>query len=218
MLAVIAGLMLLAALAGPEPLTGVLGTPDRRLGVLAWLAFAGFALAGARLDDRDLSVLGLGAAAAGTLLGLVAAIELAGDEARAGSLLGQPAYLGGAAILLLALSGVPILAGGGGWRTSLGACGVIGAGVALAASGSRAALVGAAAAGCVSLVRPAGPRLRVAVGSIGAAVPHRVDRGLGILDHLAVHHGLRLSVAAAARRVDGRVARSAGRAGSRLWP
>ncbi len=152
-----------------DPLLAALGHPRRHLGLAGWvvmaLAFAaGTGLPAAAVRRR----LGPAAVVAAAVTGAGALADLAGwDPAgvrfaggRTGGLLGQPAYLA-AAVLLLApvAAGVALDRAAGRWWRVAAAAAVGSCSAALVASGTRGAWAGAAAAAAVAVVAAA-PRLR----------------------------------------------------------
>ncbi len=160
-----------AALTGPEPLTGLIGTPDRRYGALTWLAMAGYARAGLNLTAGERVALCRAGALGSVILGLWAMIQLVDGAGRTGSLLGQPAYLGAALALVIPLS-VGAAAGGdqlagGGWR-GIGLLGTAAGLAGLAASGSRGAAGGLLVAGLAAAVLRGHSGLRWVIASLVA--------------------------------------------------
>jgi O-antigen ligase len=152
MLVGLVGWLFLAAIFGADSLHAWIGTPDRRLGVLAWLTFPLLYLCGRSITGvPDRRVVLRGAALAAVVLGGWCAFERAGwsliDETfaghRVGGPFGQPAYVGAIAVLLAPLSfGVAFDRGGScAWRI-VGAFGALGAGAALLLSQTRGAWVG----------------------------------------------------------------------------
>lgn len=155
------GLVLaLAALTGSAPVAQLLGRPPRYEGLLALSVYAGALAAGARLLGPDrpgesMSWLLDCVAAAAILIALEAVLEtaghgaLAGNVARPGSLLGNASDEGAWAVLALGpLACVAIRT-----RAPLPIAGALAAGVTLVCSGSRGALIGAAALLVVMMVR-----------------------------------------------------------------
>jgi O-antigen ligase len=158
--------MVVATLLALDPLHAWIGTPDRRLGLAAWIVFALAFIAGAALTAHEGRVVARAAAIAGLAAGAYAALELANAApvhlefagGRLGGAYGQPAYLGAAMVLL-----VPIAAGlaadrgeSRAWRVIAGA-GALSGTFALLGSQTRATWVGLAVAGVFALVasRPA---------------------------------------------------------------
>lgn len=176
------GWMLLATVRAVDPLHAWVGTPDRRLGWLAWALFALAFLCGQALTADGEARLVVRAAALGAgVLGLYSVAEVAGvlpwarefAAARLGGPYGQPAYLGAAAALLVpAAAGLAADAGEPpGWRRVAALASALGA-FALLASQTRAAWVGVAVAVALLLPRLArGARRRpVAAGVVLAAL------------------------------------------------
>jgi O-antigen ligase len=146
-----------------DPLSTWIGTPDRRLGLVAWIVFALAFLAGqAAMDAGGVRLLLRAAALALVVIGGYSLMELAGaapvdvtfEASRLGGPFGSPAYLGAACALLLpigaglALDGTETRA----WRI-VAAAGFAGGAVAAAGSQTRAAWVGLAVAAALTLPR-----------------------------------------------------------------
>ena len=160
------GVLLLATVRAVDPLSVWIGTPDRRLGFLAWITFPALFLAGyacdraccdppraARLDARRRRARRL---EHGRVARAFAARSRSFADSRAGGPFGQPAYLGAACLLLGPLSVATALdAGECKWWRRAGALGGGAALVALAASQTRAAWVGAIVAAVVDRGRAA---------------------------------------------------------------
>jgi O-antigen ligase/Flp pilus assembly protein TadD len=138
-----------------EPRAAVLGTPDRRLGLIALATMGAAFLAGQGVDTprrrrliaRTMTVTSIGMGIYGLAEALGSSVELTTTTTRLGSTFGSPAYLGAA--LALFLPGCVGLAADSDERTGWRRAALLGAvsGVALlAGSGTRAALVGLAAA------------------------------------------------------------------------
>jgi O-antigen ligase len=146
----------LAMFDAADPLHAWIGTPDRRLGLLAWITFPALFLAGHACASRAATRVVARAGTFGALvLGVWSAAEMVGHpplglefaDARAGGPFGQPAYLGAACLLLgpLAVAVAFDRDERPAWRRA-GALGAAGALLALALSQTRAAWVGAAIA------------------------------------------------------------------------
>lgn len=146
----------LASLAGADPLSAWIGTPDRRLGWIAWCTFPLMFLCGQALDTRrDRRIVFRGAAIAAVALGVWCGLERAGwsllDESfaghRVGGPFGQPAYVGAAAVLLVPLAAGVAFDGreSRAWRF-VGVIGVVGAAGGLLLSQTRGAWLGVAVA------------------------------------------------------------------------
>jgi O-antigen ligase len=150
--------VVLAAAFGADGLYAWIGTPERHFGALAWLLCAVAFVAGHQVDRAAVQV---AAAFAGAVAAVWAVVEmfgwepvkLAGTDGHSVGPLGSSAYLGAALVLL-----GPIVVAR--WR--IAAPVVL---VALAASGARAAFVGAAVALVIAaaLRRRAGRALVVVV-------------------------------------------------------
>jgi O-antigen ligase len=173
-----------------DPLLAVIGHPRRHLGLAGWaVGFLAFAAGtGLAADPRARRAVGWAAVVAGLATGVATVADLAGwDPAgvsfaggRVGGLLGQPVYLGAAAVLLgPAAAGVACdLAAHTPHirrirrQIALAWAGAGGFGLALVASGTRGAWLGAGAAGVVAWPhlrrRVAGRRVLAGVGAAAA--------------------------------------------------
>ena len=149
----LAGWLLLASFGAVDSLHSWIGTPDRRLGWLAWCTFPLLFLCGQAITTvRDRRTVMRGAAVAASVLGVWCAFERAGrsliDESfaghRVGGPFGQPAYVGAAAVLLVPLSLAVACDRDGprAWRL-VGSLGVLGGAAALLLSQTRGAWLGA---------------------------------------------------------------------------
>ena len=155
--------MALATASAVDPVVALVGHPRRHLGLAGWIVCGLALLAGTGLGGpAPRRLLGRAVAAAGTLTGVVAAADVVGWDpfgtrfaaGRVGGLLGQPLYLGVVALLLAPLS-VGVAADPAerrGWRLA-GAAGGAGAVLALAASQTRGAWLGALVAAGLVIVR-----------------------------------------------------------------
>jgi O-antigen ligase len=177
--------LLLATINAVDPLSAWIGTPDRRLGLLTWLTFPALLLAGYACTARAATRIVLRAGAfSGAVLGIWSAAELLDHsplglhfaDARAGGPFGQPAYLGAACLLVGPLGLVTALdpSETRAWRRA-GALGATGALVALLASQTRAAWVGAVVAAVVLAIalqrrRPGRDRRKQALVAVVALV------------------------------------------------
>ena len=151
----------LTAFTGVDRFHSWIGIPERRLGVVAWLIFFVAYTCGSSLGARERQWLILGAAAAAMGVGLVALGEAFGvsllavvsTTGRLGGPFGSAAYLGAAGALLVPLSaGVALdTTTHRAWRALAAVASTIGV-VAVAGSGTRAAWVGLAGAGMVTLI------------------------------------------------------------------
>lgn len=152
---VLLGWATVSSITALEPLAAVLGTPDRRFGLLALATMAAAFLAGQGVDThRRRRVIARTVAVTTTAMGLYGiaealgfAVELTTTTTRLGSTFGAPAYLGAALALFL-----PVCAGlaadpeeATGWRRAA-LLGAVSGLALLAGSGTRAAVVGLAAA------------------------------------------------------------------------
>jgi O-antigen ligase len=178
LLAVAAGLLLTAALTEPVPRAALAGLPPRYEGGIGLPIYLGALVAGARL-------LGVGRArgasacflrwlsVAAIAVGLVALLDelgvrlLTSSTARAGGLLGNASDEGAWAALALGPLAAVALAG----RRPLHVGGAVAAGIALVCSGSRGALVGALAMGCVLVLSAPGRRAALLALVALAAIP-----------------------------------------------
>jgi hypothetical protein len=154
--AALLAVLFVASIAGADSSYAWIGTPDRRLGWIAWCTFPLLFWCGQAVSTaRDRRVLMQGASVAALVLGVWCAFDRAGwsliDESfadhRVGGPFGQPAYVGAVAVLLVPLAlGVafdrctPRM-----WRV-VGGVGAASAGAALLLAQTRGAWFGAAAA------------------------------------------------------------------------
>lgn len=179
-LAALVAAMALAAAVGEDGLYAWVGTPERHLGVLAWvlvaLAFVAGQRVGADRGTRDLVARGM--VVAGVGVGLAAATEALGAGpdvldagSRLGATFGSPAYLGAACCLLLPANLAVALdrAAPRAWR-SAAAIGSATTTLAVLGSGARAAWVGLAAALVVTGVARRVRRRSAVAGAAGVAV------------------------------------------------
>lgn len=136
-----------------------IGTPERRMGGLAWVLAAAAFAAGRRLDEDGRRVVRRTATIVGGALGLWVVAEVFGWEplalSGAGSRpvgpLGSSAYVGAAGVLCGAVAGGEASDGSAAWRRVAAMCCAF-AIVAVVASGARAAWVGAIAAVVVTAI------------------------------------------------------------------
>jgi O-antigen ligase len=201
------GVLLLATVRAVDPLSAWIGTPDRRLGLLAWVTFPALFLAGYACTARAATRLVLRASTlAAVVLGVWSAAELLGHSplglefanSRAGGPFGQPAYLGAACVLLGPLSVATALdADERTWWRRAGALGVVAALVALAASQTRAAWVGAIVAAVAIAVAQRRVLIRyrarvpvaVVVGAIAIAIAIITPLGARATSSFDLHEG-----------------------------
>ncbi len=165
-----------ATIFGIDQWHALVGTPDRRFGLLTWLLTLAALDAGSRLGDKRLA-LARGASLAALGLGVVSLFELAGLHPVGGvdaggrwsGLFGQPAYLGAAAVFFgLVAAGHALSLDRRSWRIAA-AIGAVGALITLAGSGTRAAMVGLVV-GTVTVAILLGRRTAaMALGSASAA-------------------------------------------------
>jgi len=165
-----AGLLVCLALAtvtSLDPLSALLGHPRRHLGLLGWVVSALAFVAGTRLTAGEVRRhLGRAGVVAAGVTGVAALADLGGwDPAgssfaggRIGGLLGQPVYLGAVAVLLVPLAlGVAVdPSAGRGWRR-VAAGAALGCALALVATQTRGAWLGAALAAAVAWPRVVPP-------------------------------------------------------------
>jgi O-antigen ligase len=202
------GVLLIATIRAADPLDAWIGTPDRRLGLLAWLTFPALFLAGHACTFRASTRVVLRAGTLGAVvLGIWSAAEVLGHSplglefagGRAGGPFGQPAYLGAACLLFgpLCVAAALDRADTRGWR-SAGALGAGGALFALAASQTRAAWVGAVVAAVAIAVRKRGVLRRhrnavvvaaVVLAALGIAVGLATPLGTRAASTFDLHHG-----------------------------
>lgn len=187
--------LVLATATAHDPLTALVGHPRRHLGLAGWIVCALALLAGTGLRGGGRRLVGRTVTLAAGVTGAAVAADLLGWDpfgtrfagGRVGGLLGQPLYLAVTTLLVGAVA-VGIAADRSerwGWRM-VGVVGAVGAAVALGASQTRGAWLGALAA--IGLVaarrgRGRGPRREAAVESAGgrreAAVETAGERGPG---------------------------------------
>jgi O-antigen ligase len=155
-----------------DPLYTWIGTPDRHLGLLAWVLFFLLFIVGQAIDYDDstgyvvraavVALIGIGAYAVLELLD-AAPVALASSTSRLGGPFGSAAYLGAACALLVPIAVGAVVDGLGSriWRIASGFSVVMGI-VALVGSQTRAAWLGVAAAAVIAIVtvRPWLRRLR----------------------------------------------------------
>ena len=202
------GVLLVATVRAVDPLDAWIGTPDRRLGLLAWLMFPALFLAGHACRSRAAARVVVRAGSVGAVvLGLWSVAEVLGHSplglefanGRAGGPFGQPAYLGAACVLFGPLGVATALEDNEtrGWRCA-GAFGAGGAVFALAASQTRGAWVGAVVAGVAVAVRKRGVlgrhRRRVVAAAVALAVVAVVvgvttPLGARAVSTFDLHHG-----------------------------
>lgn len=142
-----------------DPIHHWIGTPDRHLGLLAWLFFAVVFFAAAAIRDQALvrpilkaAVVGLGGIGLYVVAELVgwAPVELSTSSGRPGGPFGTPAYLGAACALLVPTATGAAIDGLGSatWRRAAFGVSILGV-VASAVSQTRAGWVGLAVAAVV---------------------------------------------------------------------
>ena len=140
----------LAAVASEDPLVGLLGDPQRRMGVATWFVI-GVVACGAALvfsRARDVMVLFRAMTVALLLQGLLALTETIGwspypqvsGTARAVGSLGNSGTYAALILVLFPASAATALFDEGRWRW-LGSAAAVGGGLAIVASGTRSALV-----------------------------------------------------------------------------
>lgn len=168
----------LSAMFGASPARGLVGTIERRWGVLTWASFLGFyVLLRLYLDDRFWRLALQAAVAVATAVALYGLLRAGGlwpgqqeaaGWARIESTLGNAGYLGAYLTLSLALTAyLGVRTAGPGWKMLYGCVGLVQL-AALLGSGTRAAVVGIAAA-----------MLVLAVVWAFASTEGRVRRGAG---------------------------------------
>jgi O-antigen ligase len=189
-----AGLLVCLAVATAtalDPLTALLGHPRRHLGLLGWVVSALAFVAGARLTaDEVRRHLGRAGVVAAGITGVASLADLAGwDPAgsefaggRIGGLLGQPVYLGAVTVLLVPLAvGVAVDPSAGRWWRRAAAGAAVACAVALVATQTRGAWLGAALALAV-----AWPRVVPPVRAWLTARPRAMTAGLALAAVLAL--------------------------------
>jgi O-antigen ligase len=156
------GWLAVAAAVGLDPRYAWVGTPERHLGLLAWVLAAGCLVLGTSLDPRrDGRVLAIGLTVAAVGVGAAATAEALGWEpevfdvgGRLSATFGSSAYLGAATALLLPIAvGLAFDDALSRWvrRAAAGAVPLLL--VAAVGSGARAAWVGLAVAAVVTAVQ-----------------------------------------------------------------
>jgi len=157
--AALLGWLAVAALLGLDPMYAWVGTPERHLGLLAWVLAALCLVIGTSLDPRrDGRVLAAGLTVAAVGVGATATAEALGWEpevfdvgGRLSATFGSSAYLGAATALLLPIAvGVAVDRHLPRWVRRTGGLAVPPLLVAAAGSGARAAWVGLAVAGALA--------------------------------------------------------------------
>ncbi|CAN5437183.1 hypothetical protein BH23ACT9_BH23ACT9_20980 [soil metagenome] len=165
----------LATVTALDPLHAVIGTPDRRFGLLAWLGMAACTVIGGGISSpRDR----VGLLRAGTVAGLLLAVGAGldavgllpedGVTGRIGGSYGQPAYLAAMAVLLIPLATALAVDPGQDrrWRVTA-AVAAVGSAASLVATGTRGAWLGLGAAGALLIAG----RWRVQATSAGDGDP-----------------------------------------------
>jgi O-antigen ligase len=174
------GVLAIATVKAVDPLSAWIGTPDRRLGLLAWITFPALFVAGHSCTSRAATRLVTRAGTVSALvLGIWSAAEMLGHpplglefaDARAGGPFGQPAYLGAACLLVGPLAAAAAFDPDETrlWRRA-GAAGAAGALLALALSQTRAAWVGAVVAAVAIVMQERGRLIRLGRPAMAAAV------------------------------------------------
>ncbi len=159
----------LVASIGVDPFHGWLGTPERHLGVIAWILFAACFVLGQRTDAVTVARSLVGALLGVDAYSLAEAFDHAPVSVALGSRLGGPfgsaAYLGAACVMLLPPAiGIAVARGQPrGWRIAAAVAAVLGA-IPFIGSLTRAAWVGGVAAVGFALARLP-PRRWAAVGA-----------------------------------------------------
>lgn len=201
----------LAAVFGRDRLYAWTGTPERHLGVLAWLLFGACFAIGSMLSSSGVRVVMRWAVVATLWCGGYAIVEwwfgqpveTSAVTSRLGGPFGSAAYFGAALCLL-----IPIATGVAadrselkGWRIAAGVAAVSGT-VAMVGTGSRAAWIGLFVAGCVALVvaRPGWRAVLAVGGAVAVCVLVMLPRLHDVLDR-SVSSTSRLDEWALAARV-----------------
>jgi hypothetical protein len=207
------GWLALAALLGRDPLYAWTGTPERHLGVLAWLLFGACVAIGSMLTPDGVRIVMRWTVVATLWCGGYAIVEWWFGEpvdtsavtSRLGGPFGSAAYFGAALCLL-----IPIAVGVAAdrsestrWRIAA-AVGAVAATVALIGTGSRAAWIGLAVAAAVALVavRPGWRSVSIVAGAAAICVLVMLPRLDDVLDR-SVSSTSRLDEWALAARVIG---------------
>lgn len=155
------GWWVVTAFTGVDRFHSWIGIPERRLGVVAWLIFFIAYIGGSSLGAGERGRVILGAVVAASGIGLVALgeafdislLDTVRSTTRLGGPFGSAAYLGAAGALLVPLAaGVALdTATHRAWRFVAAVASTVGV-IAVAGSGTRAAWVGLAVAGIVTLI------------------------------------------------------------------
>ena len=187
------GWLSLAAVFGRDPLYGWTGTPERHLGVLAWVLFAACFAIGSMLDSSGVRVVLRWCVVATRWCGGYAIVEwwfgqpveTSAVTSRLGGPFGSAAYLGAALCLLIPIA-VGVAADRSevtGWRVAGGAAAVM-ATIALVGTGSRAAWIGLSVSAFVVavMIRPGWRCVLVATGAVAACFVVMLPRLDDVLD------------------------------------
>ena len=153
----------------------LIGTPDRHLGLAAWVLFVGLFAVASLYPNSTVSGISRTSVAAAIGCGVWAILEAAGFDAfdtgfaddRVGGPLGQPAFLGAAMLLVIPVAASVAVDRANGWAVRLlGLSGALLGAAALGLSQSRAAWVGASVALICVVLR----RRTWLLGALGLAV------------------------------------------------
>ena len=183
----------LAAVLGRDRLYAWTGTPERHLGVLAWVLFGACFALGSMLSPPGVRVVVRWAVVAALWCGGYAIVEwwfgqpvdTSAVTARLGGPFGSAAYFGAALCLL-----VPVAIGVAversevqGWRVAAGLA-AASCTVALIGTGSRAAWIGLFVAGCLALlvIRPGWRGVSIVTGAVAVCVLVMLPRLDDVLD------------------------------------
>ncbi|HEX6657628.1 MAG TPA: O-antigen ligase family protein [Ilumatobacter sp.] len=191
--AALLGWLTLAAVFGRDPLYAWTGTPERHLGVLAWVLFGACFVIGSMLDSSGVRVVARWCVVATLWCGGYAIVEwwfgqpveTSAVTSRLGGPFGSAAYLGAALCLLIPIA-VGVAADESeltGWRAA-GAAAAVLAAIALLGTGSRAAWIGLFVAAFVAavMIRPRWRFVLVAIGAVAACVVVMLPRLDDVLD------------------------------------
>lgn len=167
------GVLAVAAVFGRDPLYAWIGTPERHLGVVAWvIGFAALTVGSRLADPERLMRFTRWVVVSGLVLGVYAyverwhpLIETSSDTVRLGGLYGSASFLGAALCLVVPVCLVSCVVSQGHWWRLVAAVATALGIAALIGTGTRAAWVGLGIAGFVALVAMVSRRSETSAGS-----------------------------------------------------
>jgi O-antigen ligase len=154
------GWLFIGSLASPWPLASLLGTPTRYEGLLGFVGYGMIFFAATALDSAQVRILAWTAAGSAAIAGLgglferLSWIHFPGSQsygARAQSTLGNPVFLGAFEATAMPLTLGLLLSARSRRQRVLAAAGLLAQLVGLAASGTRAAVIGVVIGSCLVL-------------------------------------------------------------------